>query len=180
MPITLEDVQAEQLPEILDINNRALPHVNHLTLEDLTRLWEMSCYCRIAIKAGSPAGFLLAMTADTPYESENFRWFRKHHDSFVYIDRVVVKPEFRGLGVGKVFYADIESFSETRAPVLACEVNLEPRNDASLLFHGAFGFNEVGQHVYNGKRVSLMVKQLTDYEFIRSNQSRQTDTSAAG
>ena len=175
MPIKLEDVTADQLPEILDINNSALPHVNHLSLRDLTHLWEMSCYCRIATKGGVPAGFLLAMTEDAPYESENYRWFRDHHDTFVYIDRVVVKPEFRGLGVGKVFYADIESFTETRAPILACEVNLEPRNDASLLFHGAFGFNEVGQHVYNGKRVSLMIKDMADYHFIRSQQPAAAD-----
>lgn len=173
MPIQIIDLTDDQLPQILQSNNQAVPHVNALTLEELTALWRMSCYARLALKAGKPAGFLIAMAPDAEYQSPNFQWFKAHYPSFTYIDRVVVDPEFRGQGVGKVLYADIESVGETRAPILACEVNLEPANDASLLFHGSYGFGEVGQLLSgpaDEKRVSLMIKPLPDYDYIQSRQ----------
>jgi predicted GNAT superfamily acetyltransferase len=46
--------------------------------------------------------------------------------------------------------------------VLFCEVNVRPRNDASLAFHEAIGFREVGQQDTDGgaKRVSLLALDL--------------------
>ena len=57
-----------------------------------------------------------------------------------------------------------------RVPVLSCEVFLEPRDDVSVLFHGTYGFQEVGQQIMPGlsRRVSLLAKQLPSYEFVRS------------
>jgi hypothetical protein len=48
-------------------------------------------------------------------------------------------------------------------------VFLEPRDDVSLLFHGVFGFSEAGQQVMpeSGRRVSLLLKQLHCYPFVR-------------
>jgi len=56
-----------------------------------------------------------------------------------------------------------------RSPHLACEVFLEPRDDVSLLFHGVFGFSEAGQQLMpeSGRRVSLLLKKLDCYPFVR-------------
>ena len=61
------------------------------------------------------------------------------------------------------------SYAETHSPELTCEVFLEPRNDVALLFHGSFGFQEVGQQVMpgNGQRVALLAKTLCSYPFVR-------------
>jgi predicted GNAT superfamily acetyltransferase len=46
--------------------------------------------------------------------------------------------------------------------VLCCEVNVRPRNDASLEFHQSIGFREVAQQDTDGgnKTVSLLELRL--------------------
>jgi predicted GNAT superfamily acetyltransferase len=44
---------------------------------------------------------------------------------------------------------------------MALEVNVEPPNPASLAFHAARGYVEVGRRVDGGKAVSLLAKDLT-------------------
>ena len=175
MPTTIRDVRADDTAAVLAINNAAVPNVNELTVAQLERFRREADYFRVATREGRVAGFLIALLPHTDYDSPNFVWFRQHYDHFVYIDRVVVAADFRGLGVGNVFYADVQSYAEQRAPLLTCEVNLTPRNDVSLLFHGAHGFHEVGQQRTEdgAKRVSLLAKPLPSYEFVRSRQPVQ-------
>jgi hypothetical protein len=81
----------------------------------------------------------------------------------------VVGNLHRGHGLGRLFYSDVQSYAEVRSPNLACEVFLEPRDDVSVLFHGVFGFHELGQQVMpeSGRRVSLLVKPLDCHAFVR-------------
>lgn len=172
MDLSLSDARPEDFDRILEINNAAVPNVNWLDLEALTRLAAMAAYFKIARVGDEIGGFLLALTPEADYDSLNFQWFKDNYDQFVYIDRVVVETPYRGTGIGRIFYADIQSFAELRAPYLTCEVNLEPRNDASLLFHGTSGFQEVGQQQteQGSKTVSLQLKTLPSYEFVRQKQ----------
>src|SRR5262245_23722099 len=98
----------------------------------------------------------------TRFDSLNYRWFLARYPTFVYIDRVVVGPDFQRRGIGRLLYDDLESVARRRAPLLSCEVNLRPLNPGSMAFHEAFGFEEVGQQDTEGgeKRVRLMVKSL--------------------
>ncbi|MDJ0654824.1 MAG: GNAT family N-acetyltransferase [Xanthomonadales bacterium] len=168
MTIQIRDATAADQDWVLRTNNEALPDVNALSADDLKDLIEMACYFRVADNDGEPAGFLLAMNAEADYQSPNYQWFKQRYPEFVYIDRVVVARRFRGVGVGRVFYADIQSYAEALVPCLTCEVNLEPPNDVSLLFHGTNGFVEVGQQKVDAKRVSLLMKALPSYEFVQS------------
>ncbi len=169
MATTIRDAGAGDFDWVLTINNAAVPDVNELTRAGLERLIALAGYFRVAESDGRPAGFLLAMRSAADYDSPNFRWFKENFSDFVYIDRVVVDQPFRRLGIGKVFYADVQSYAENIAPYLTCEVNLAPRNDVSLLFHGADGFHEVGQQLTEGgdKRVSLLAKKLPSFEFVQ-------------
>ena len=56
-----------------------------------------------------------------------------------------------------------------RVPLLTCEVFLEPRDDVVVLFHGTYGFQEVGQQRMgaDGPQVSLLAKDLPSYAFVR-------------
>ena len=110
-----------------------------------------------------------------PYESPNYRWFSDRYPEFVYIDRIVIARPFRRLGLGRVFYADVTSFAEVRVPVLTCEVFLEPRDDVSVLFHGTYGFQEVGQQTMAGvdRRVALLAKDLCSYAYVRDSYLRE-------
>jgi hypothetical protein len=82
----------------------------------------------------------------------------------------VIAGAHRGAGLGRVFYADVQSFAEVRSPRLACEVFMAEGSNPALLFHGSFGFHEVGQQVMPGigQRVSLLVKELCSFPWVRS------------
>ena len=69
-----------------------------------------------------------------------------------------------------MFYGDVQSFAEARVPALACEVFLEDVSHPALLFHGSFGFREVGQHVMpapaGGIRAAMLMKELCSYPWV--------------
>ena len=108
------------------------------------------------------AGFLVAMTPDVPYGSGNFKWFTARSDDFVYIDRVAVSSWFRKRGIAARMYADVERWARERgAARLTCEVNVRPRNDASLAFHERMGFTGLDERETEyGLRVLMMEKAL--------------------
>lgn len=155
------------------MNNAATPAVNALNRGQFREIVSLSSFFRVARHDGELAGFLIALDPSSSYQSLNYRWFRDRYDEFLYIDRVVVAADSRRSGVGRVLYADVQSYAEQRYPVLTCEVHLEPRNDVSLLFHSTIGFREVGvQQLPDGKTVSLLCKDLTCYEFVRERRER--------
>ena len=170
MAIAIRDVREHDLDSVLALNNAAGPTI--LALDSIRIRWffDNADYFRVADVDGHIAGFLMAMREASDYDSPNYRWFCERYANLVYIDRIVVAKPYRGLGLGRVFYADATSFAEVRVPVLSCEVFLEPRDDVSVLFHGTYGFQEVGQQIMPGlsRRVSLLAKQLPSYEFVRS------------
>jgi predicted GNAT superfamily acetyltransferase len=171
MSLTVRDVQAHELDAILALNNAAGSTILPLDGQGIARLAGYASYLRVAEADGQIAGFLLALREGTPYDSPNYHWFSERYPEFVYIDRIVIARPFRRLGLGRVFYADVTSFAEVRVPVLTCEVFLEPRDDISVLFHGTYGFQEVGQQTMPGlgRRVALLAKDLCSYPFVRDS-----------
>ncbi len=169
MNLTIRDVCAHELDSVLALNNAAGPTILPLDMPQLRALEQQAAYLRVADIDGHLAGFLIALRGDADYASPNFRWFRESYPEFLYIDRIVIARPSRGLGLGRIFYADVTSFAEVRVPLLTCEVFLEPRDDVSVLFHGTWGFQEVGQQVMPGvdRRVSLLAKELCSYPFVR-------------
>lgn len=107
----------------------------------------------------TPAAFLIALTEGVDsYNSENYLWFRKNYHKFLYIDRVVIDEPYRGLGIGRMLYREVFSHAaSTGVPFVTAEIDTEPYNEASLKFHKAMGFQEVGvQTIRNGAvKVSL-------------------------
>lgn len=168
MSIAIRDVGEHDLDSVLALNNSAGQTILPLDAERVRFFMREADYFRVAEVDGQMAGFLIALRPGSPYRSSNYRWFCEHYDDFLYIDRIVVAGSRRGAGLGRVFYADVTSYAEVRVPILACEVFLEPRNDAALLFHGTYGFREVGQHQMEeaGLQVSLLMKDLPSYEFV--------------
>jgi predicted GNAT superfamily acetyltransferase len=167
--LTLRDVRAQDLTAVMGLNNTAGSSILPMDGAQLDRLYRQADYFRVAEVDGHLAGFLIALHDNTPHDSSNFRWFREYSDRFLYIDRVVIGDLHLGHGLGRLFYSDVQSYAEVRSPHLACEVFLEPRDDVSLLFHGVFGFHEAGQQVMpeSGRRVSLLLKDLHCYPFVR-------------
>ncbi|WP_101926167.1 MULTISPECIES: GNAT family N-acetyltransferase [Luteimonas] len=169
MSIVVRDVREHELDSILELNNAAGPSILPLDADRLRRLYDTAEYFRIAERDDALAGFLIGFGATSGHDSSNFRWFGEHYPDFFYIDRVVVASRRRGGGVGRAFYADVQSYAEVRHPLLTCEVFLEHDNDPVRLFHGSFGFREIGQHVMPGAgiRASMLVKELCSFGWVR-------------
>lgn len=169
MAMVIRDVRETDLPTVLALNNAAGPGILPLRAEEMAEFHAHAEYFRVGEVDGEVVAFLIALREGHAYTSPNYRWFVEHEPSFVYIDRIVLAAEHRGLGLGRAFYCDVESFAEVRVPRLTCEVFLEPANDVAVLFHGTYGFHEVGQQRVepHGIRVSLLAKDLDSFDFVR-------------
>lgn len=174
MSVEIRDIRERDLDAVLALNNNAGPAILPLDAANVRFFFERADYFRVAVLDGGVAGFLIALREDAPHASSNFRWFRQRYESFVYVDRVVIGDLYRGHGLGRLFYSDVQSYSEVRAPLLACEVFLEPRDDVAMLFHGTRGFSEVGQQLMpeSDRRVCLLAKPLECFEYVRNTYSR--------
>jgi len=170
MTMVIRDVREHELDSVLALNNAAGAGILPIDPERLQFFWKHAAYFRVAEVDGSLAGFLVALMPDAAYDSPNFLWFRERYPEFVYIDRIVIAGAHRGEGLGRVFYADVQSFAEVRSPRLACEVFVTTGRDPALLFHGSFGFHEVGQQVIPGVglRASYLAKDLCSFPWVRA------------
>lgn len=169
MSIAIRDVREHELDSVLALNNAAGPAILPLDAARLRHLFDCAEHFRVAERDGALAGFLIGFGAHARHDSSNFGWFGERYPDFFYIDRVAVASRRRGGGVGRALYADAQSYAELRYPQLACEVFLQQGNDHALLFHGSFGFREVGQHVMPGHdiRAAMLMKGLCSYAWVR-------------
>lgn len=147
---------------ILRINNANVPAVGALDEQSLKSLLALASVTLVVASPEAPdhvAGFCILLDPGTTYASENYRWFDARYGDFWYLDRVAIDEPFRNRGLGGLLYAEVER--RARAPMIALEVNVRPRNEGSLRFHRRQGFVEVGQQeTGHGVRVSLQVKRL--------------------
>ena len=169
MSIVIRDVREHELDSVLALNNNAGLAILPLDSARLHRFHAQAEYFRVAERDGNLAGFLVGFGAASSHDSSNFAWFRGRYPDFFYIDRIVVASRRRGGGVGRAFYADVQSYAELRYPQLACEVFLDHGADPALLFHGSFGFKEVGQNQMPdaGVRASMLMKELCSYSWVK-------------
>lgn len=169
MSILIRDVSEHELDAVLALNNAAGRSILPMNRDQLGFFFDCAAYFRVGLIDGALAGFLIALTEDADHASANFRWFKQRFERFLYIDRIVIAKGHRGAGLGRIFYADLQSFAEVRSPRIACEVFLEPGNDIALLFHGTYGFSEVGQQVMPEveRRVSLLTKDLCSWPWVQ-------------
>ncbi len=175
MSIVIRDVREHELDSVLALNNAAAPTILPIDPSKLRHFFANAEYFRVAERDGTLVGFMIGFGSHTGHDSSNFHWFRERFEDFFYIDRIVVASRRRGGGVGRGFYADAQSYAELRYPNIACEVFLDAAGsdpalpDPALLFHGSFGFREVGQYVMpeTGLRASMLMKPLCSYPWVR-------------
>jgi predicted GNAT superfamily acetyltransferase len=158
------ELAEHDLEDVLVLNNNAVPATSELDLDELVGLHAMSSYA-LGIRSDNHdgvIGFCLNLDPGSAYQSLNYRWFAERYESFTYLDRIVVHPDWRNRGIGAAMYGELERRIGGRVPWLFCEVNIRPMNADSLRFHHRLGFVEVGQqHTEGGnKTVSLLAKKL--------------------
>lgn len=157
---TLRRITEADHDRVLALNER---NVEALAPMDAARLRELDGLADrfdVLDVDGAFAGFVVTFGPGTGYDSENYRWFSERFgDRFYYLDRIVLHEDFRRRGLGGFVYDELEQVAAAHDR-LALEVNLVPRNDASLAFHAARGYVEVGRLGDEAHLVSLMEKKL--------------------
>jgi predicted GNAT superfamily acetyltransferase len=156
---TLRPITPSDVDHVLALNER---NVVKLAPLDAARLGEIRDWAdRVDVLEvdRSFAGFVVTFGPGTAYDSENYRWFTERFDDFYYLDRIVLHEDFRRQGLGGFVYDDVEETARKHGR-LALEVNLVPRNDASLAFHQRRGYVEVGRLGDDDHLVTLLTKEL--------------------
>ena len=155
--------EIKDFDRILELNDESVHFLSPLTKEKLSNLISRSEMLNVIEIDGIVEAFVLTLREGKEYDSINYLWFSDHYDQFLYIDRVVVSLKMQGKGLGNMLYQSVFTHAKSiNVPFVAAEIDINPPNPGSLIFHEKFGFKEVGkQKVDEGKKmVSLQVVDL--------------------
>ena len=157
--VRIRPMASTDFEAVLTINEANVPEVSSIDLEQLAFLVAESAIALVVDVEDVVVGFCLVLAPGSTYQSVNYRWFMDRYDDAMYLDRVAFDEAFRGRGLGTALYGEVHE----RVCAIegmnrwTLEVNADPPNVASLAFHAARGFVEVGQqHTPYGITVSLM------------------------
>lgn len=153
----------DELESILMLNQSEVPNVGPLDMPSLQKLVGAAYQTIIAEVDNEVAGFVITMIPGSDYQSENYLWFEQRYDQHLYVDRIAVSGQHRGLGIGKGLYQTIAEPESARERI-TCEVNLEPANPVSMAFHQRLGFELVGEQSFTDKyvqRVAMLAMPIT-------------------
>jgi uncharacterized protein len=156
---TLRPLTPSDVDDVLALNERNVVKLAPLDAARLGEIRDWADRVDVLDVDGSFAGFVVTFGPGTAYDSENYRWFTERFDDFYYLDRIVLHEDFRRQGLGGFVYDDVEETARKHGR-LALEVNLVPRNDASLAFHQRRGYVEVGRLGDDDHLVTLLTKEL--------------------
>ena len=159
--ISIRSAGEEDYPFILRVNEENVEVLSPMDGDRLNRLAGAAELCLVAEVDGAPAAFLIALREGVDfYDSENYRWFSRNYEKFLYIDRVVIDEPFRGMGVGRAMYrAVFRQAKDTGVPFVTAEIDTIPYNQVSLDFHKVMGFREVGEQIIRGGAVKVSLQE---------------------
>jgi predicted GNAT superfamily acetyltransferase len=147
-------------PTVLALNEASVRELSPLDETRLQYILELAHAALVVEREGAVAAFAIAIAPGAPYDSANYRWFAERYERFLYLDRIAVGAAHRRHGLGALLYDAMEQAARPFGQMV-CDVNVKPRNDASLGFHAARGYEDVGRLEHGQvKTVVLMRKQL--------------------
>lgn len=155
----LRPLRHEDVADVLALNEANVKMLAPLDEEELRQLQRLADRFDVLEVDGQFAGFVVTMAAGGEYDSPYYGWFSENIDGFYYLDRIVLSPRNRRLGLGGFVYDEMER-AATPYGRMCLEVNLIPRNDASLAFHASRGYVELDRFGDDEHLVSLMEKPL--------------------
>ena len=157
MPL-LRPLADHDIDDVLALNQRNVAALAPMDEDRLRLLQKWSDRFDVLEADGGFAGFVVTFAPGSSYDSENYRWFTERHTSgFYYLDRIVLHESVRRQGLGGFVYDELEHVA-ARHGRMSLEVNLVPRNDASLAFHARRGYHEVGRLGDDAHLVALLEK----------------------
>jgi uncharacterized protein len=158
--MTMREVTRADWPQLLALNGASVRELSELDEQRLQAILSFSHRSLVVESAGEVVAFALAMAPGTAYDSRNYRWFGNRFERFLYLDRVVVAAGQRRRGIATRLYDAMEGTAASFERMV-CDVNVRPPNDASLAFHAARGYREIGRLAHGSEKVvALMSKEL--------------------
>ena len=153
------DIQS--LKEIYTLNQTNAPEVGFLdSLDYLKELLEKS-YMNFCVRNDNEIiGLMVCFREGSDYSSENYKFFTDNENHFLYIDRVVIKEEYRRKGIANHLYSLIEKIATESGTPICCEVNTFPENKPSIEFHKKFGFVDIGKNDFEENSVVYYKKSV--------------------
>lgn len=155
----LRPVRDGDLADVLLLNERNVEMLAPMDEPRFHELRGLADHFDVLEVDGGFAGFVVTFAVGVAYDSENYAWFSERYDSFGYLDRIVLHEQVRRRGLGGFVYDAVERHAAPTGRLLL-EVNLVPRNEASLAFHRARGYVEVGRLGDDQHLVSMLEKPL--------------------
>jgi uncharacterized protein len=159
----LRPVRDDDVPDVLALNHAEVEMLAPMDGARFAQLRRTADRFDVVEVDGAFGGFVITFAPGAAYDSENFRWFgERYGERFYYLDRFVLHADQRRRGLGSRVYDEVEQAAVPYGR-MTLEVNLVPRNDASLAFHAARGYVEVGRlggSPDDEHLVSLMEKRM--------------------
>ncbi len=155
----LRELTAADWPQVLRLHEESVEVLSEMDEARLGFILALARRSLVAELDGEVAGFAIAIAQGTDYDSDNYRWFAENYERFLYLDRIAVSSAHRRRGLGGALYQAMEATAAEQGRMV-CEVNVEPPNEASLAFHRARGYREVGQLAHPTRTVVLLSKEL--------------------
>lgn len=171
----LRDAIEQDFPDIIALNLESEKFLSPLNMDRLVLLNHQSYLHRVLEDPNTHQviAFLLAFREDSEYNSVNYQWFNRKYQfkeeplaqSFIYIDRIVIRGDKQSQGLGTRLYEDTINYAKSHGiNILTCEYDFEPLNPISQSFHRKFKFYELGkQHIINNdtsKAVSMQICKI--------------------
>ena len=147
------------LLEILALNQENTPEVGSLgSIKELQNLVTQSSNNYYISLNDTVIAFMICFRERSSYHSDNYKFFSKKENKFLYVDRIAIKDTYRRKGIAKNLYSIIEMQANAESIPLCCEVNTIPLNAISIKFHQDFGFSQVGENDFIDHSVAYFQK----------------------
>jgi predicted GNAT superfamily acetyltransferase len=150
-------------PAVLALNAAAVEQTDLLGPDRLDWFRLIAAHAAVVEIEGEIAAFVLTFAPGSAHDSLDFQWFvSTYADRFLHLDRIVVAEAHRRQGVATSVYRAVERAAKP-FDRLVCRVQSDPPDHASLAFHAARGFVEVGKlRRPNGTTSAMLSKELAD------------------
>jgi predicted GNAT superfamily acetyltransferase len=146
--------------ELHALNQDNVPALGSLSteaeLEELIKLSDTSMYI---LSNNEIIGFLVCFREQSKYHSPNYRFFNNSESKFMYVDRIAIKQNNLGKGLGSQLYKRLYKIAGTKHLPICCEVNTIPKNQVSLNFHYKNNFKSVGEFDFDDHSVVYLKKE---------------------
>ena len=81
------------------------------SVDHLQNLLQMSLLNLFVSNNEEMIGFIICFKENSNYSSKNYKFFSDNENNFLYIDRVVIKEEYRRKGIANHLYSLIEKLA---------------------------------------------------------------------